>query len=108
VDNGRICLVKLAHPAVVAPHEETVVMRPDRLLERLQRGQYTNVAFKDLTHLVEHLGFELRRVRGSHEIYKHPGINEKLVLQASSGQAKPYQARQLLALVEQYDLRLEG
>jgi predicted RNA binding protein YcfA (HicA-like mRNA interferase family) len=55
---------------------------------------------------LEGLGFELRRVSGSHHVFAHPDITELLNLQSVSGQAKPYQLRQLMRLVERYDLRL--
>lgn len=60
-----------------------------RLLIRLARGEVRNVRFADVCRLAEALGFELRRVTGSH-------------------QAKPYQIRQLMRLVELYDLELEA
>ena len=44
---------------------------------------------------------------GSHQIYSHPSILEMINLQEVKGQAKPYQRRQLVRLVERYDLRLE-
>ncbi len=47
------------------------------------------------------------RASGSHEIYAHPSITELVNLQKIRGQAKPYQLRQLLRLIERYDLRLE-
>jgi predicted RNA binding protein YcfA (HicA-like mRNA interferase family) len=67
-----------------------------------------NVAFADMRSLVEDLGFELRRVSGSHHIFAHPDIPELLNLQDAQGQAKPYQVRQLLRLIERYDLKLES
>ena len=67
-----------------------------------------NVAFADLRSLVEDLGFELRRISGSHHIFAHPDIPELLNLQDARGQAKPYQVRQLLRLIERYDLKLES
>ncbi len=54
------------------------------------------------------LGFELRRVSGSHHVFAHPDIAELLNLQSVRGQAKPYQLRQLIRLVERYDLRLRN
>jgi predicted RNA binding protein YcfA (HicA-like mRNA interferase family) len=66
-----------------------------------------NVAFGDLCGLVEKLGFELRRVSGSHHVFVHSDISELVNLQSIRGQAKPYQIRQLMRLVERYDLRLE-
>ena len=82
-------------------------MNPRLLLDRLAHGQLTNVRFADAQRLAEALGFELDRVRGSHHIYRPPGIGQRINLQARGGQAKPYQLRQLLDLVERHALRLK-
>jgi predicted RNA binding protein YcfA (HicA-like mRNA interferase family) len=79
-----------------------------KLLIRLARGELTNVAFGDARGLLEGLGFDLRRVSGSHHVFAHPDIAELLNLQSVRGQAKPYQLRQLMRLVERYDLRLRN
>jgi predicted RNA binding protein YcfA (HicA-like mRNA interferase family) len=76
-------------------------------LARLARGETANVAFGDLCGLAEQLGFELRRVSGSHHVFGHTEIQELVNLQSVRGQAKPYQLRQLMRLVERYDLSLE-
>jgi len=60
-----------------------------------------------MRRLVESFGFELRRTSGSHHIFVHPDVPELLNLQEVRGQAKPYQIRQLLDLVERYNLELE-
>jgi predicted RNA binding protein YcfA (HicA-like mRNA interferase family) len=83
-------------------------VRPERLLRRLKTGHMANVSFPDFQRLIEALGFELETIRGSHHIYRHVEQVARLNLQPIKGQAKPYQIRQLLALVEQYDLKLEG
>jgi predicted RNA binding protein YcfA (HicA-like mRNA interferase family) len=70
-------------------------------------GEVANVAFADLCQLVETFGFELRRTRGSHHVFVHPEVRELLTLQEVGGQAKPYQIRQFLRLVERYALRME-
>jgi len=57
--------------------------------------------------LVEGFGFRLVRVSGSHHIFAHPDIPQLVNLQSARGEAKPYQIRQFLRLVEQYNLRLE-
>jgi hypothetical protein len=80
---------------------------PRRLLARLARGDLANVSFTDMRRLVESFGFELRRTSGSHHIFVHPDVPELLNLQEVRGQAKPYQARQFLRLVERYALNLE-
>lgn len=82
-------------------------MNDRRLLARLARGDVRNVRFVDLRRLVETLGFECRRITGSHHIFAHPRVPELVNLQDVLGQAKPYQVRQLMKLVELYDLSLE-
>jgi predicted RNA binding protein YcfA (HicA-like mRNA interferase family) len=82
-------------------------MSPRELLQRLARGQLRNVRFSDLQRLLAALGFDLDRVRGSHHIYRHRVVRERVNLQPQGGQAKPYQLRQVMELVERYDLRLE-
>jgi HicA toxin of bacterial toxin-antitoxin, len=77
---------------------------PRRLLARIARGDLANVAFSDMQRLVEAFGFELRRTSGSHHVYVHPDVRELLNLQNTRGQAKPYQIRQFLQLVERYAL----
>jgi len=57
--------------------------------------------------LVEGFGFKLARISGSHHIFIHPEIPELINLQEVKGQAKPYQIRQVLRLVERYNLKLE-
>lgn len=55
----------------------------------------------------EPFGFQLDRTSGSHHIFSHPGIPDLVNLQEKDGQAKPYQVRQFLRLVERYDLTLD-
>lgn len=80
-------------------------MRPRKLLKRIVASPY-NVRFRDLLALAEALGFRVARTEGSHHILTHPGIPELLNLQEVKGKAKPYQIRQLLLLVERYNLHL--
>ena len=82
-------------------------MRERRLLYRLSQGALNNVRFSEMTGLIEKFGFVLARVSGSHHIFHHPEISELLNLQDVRGEAKPYQIRQFLRLVERYDLRME-
>jgi hypothetical protein len=57
--------------------------------------------------LTEGFGFREARTRGSHHILAHPDVPPLLNLQQVRGEAKPYQIRQLLRIVERYDLELE-
>jgi predicted RNA binding protein YcfA (HicA-like mRNA interferase family) len=78
-----------------------------KLLRRLSGGALHNVSFGDMTSLAEGFGFRRLRVSGSHHIYAHQRVAELINLQDVGGEAKPYQIRQFLRLVERYDLILE-
>lgn len=75
------------------------------MLVRLKRGDFANVSFGDMKKLVEWFGFVLSRTAGSHHIYKHPLVPGLLNLQNAGGEAKPYQIRQFLRLVELYNVK---
>jgi predicted RNA binding protein YcfA (HicA-like mRNA interferase family) len=81
-------------------------MNKRSLLRSILAGS-KNVRFADMVGLVEAFGFRLSRTSGSHHIFVHPDISELVNLQNVQGQAKPYQVRQFLKLVEKYDLELE-
>ena len=80
-------------------------MNKKKLLEKILSGP-KNVQFNDMVALVEAFGFRLSRVRGSHFIFVHPEIPDLVNLQEINGKAKPYQVRQFLSLVEEYNLEL--
>lgn len=80
-------------------------MNTRRLLEKALNSP-RNLRFGELIRLVEAFGFHLSRVSGSHHIFIHPQVPELVNLQNVDGQAKPYQIRQFLQLVERYNLTL--
>jgi len=82
-------------------------MRPQPLLFRVVHGDLANVSFTDMRRLVEAFGFELSRTSGSHHIFSHRDVPWLLNLQEVRGQAKPYQIRQFLRLVERYALEMK-
>jgi len=82
-------------------------MNRKKLLRRLAQGAVQNVGFSDFVGLVKGFGFTLARVSGSHHIFVHPRLAELINVQDVGGQAKAYQIRQFLRLVERYDLKLE-
>ena len=81
-------------------------MNKRKLLKKVLAGSNT-LRFGDLVVLVEAFGFELARTSGSHHIFAHPAVPELLNLQDRKGEAKPYQVKQFLELIEQYALTLE-
>jgi hypothetical protein len=82
-------------------------MKPKPLLQRLVSGAFRNVSFSDFRGLVESFGFTLDRINGSHHIFIHAQVSELVNLQEVRGEAKPYQMRQFLRLVERYNLEME-
>ena len=82
-------------------------MRKKKLLEKALSST-KNIRFKEMVTLVEAFGFRLSRISGSHHVFIHPDIPEQINLQSVKGQAKPYQVRQFLKLVERYNLTLEN
>ncbi len=83
-------------------------MNPSKLLRRLASGALNNVSFADFRRLIEACGFELERIQGSHQIFRHRRVCKELVLQPlKNGDAKPYQIRQFLYLIEEYHVKVE-
>lgn len=81
-------------------------MKSRKLLQKIL-GDSKNIRFTEMVNLVESFGFKLKRTDGSHHIFSKPGIPGLVNLQDVKGQAKPYQIRQFLKLVEKHDLKLE-
>jgi predicted RNA binding protein YcfA (HicA-like mRNA interferase family) len=82
-------------------------MNKRKLLAKALTGS-KNLRFTEAVRLAEAFGFQLSRVRSSHHVFVHPTLRELVNLQEVGGRAKPYQVRQLLDLVERYNLQLDG
>jgi hypothetical protein len=81
-------------------------MNKRKLLAKALTGS-KNLRFTEAVRLAEAFGFRLSRVRGSHHVFVHQTLRELVNLQEVIGKAKPYQVRQLLDLVERYNLLLK-
>ncbi|MGM0761006.1 MAG: type II toxin-antitoxin system HicA family toxin [Thermodesulfobacteriota bacterium] len=81
-------------------------MKKKKLLKKIIAGS-RNVRFSDMVNLVQGFGFRLSRTEGSHHIFNHPDIPEQINLQEVNGEAKPYQIRQVIKLIEKHNLHLE-
>jgi len=80
------------------------VARPDNLLTRILKGRSdATIPFSELRTLLRRLGFA-ERVRGSHHIFTKEGIEEILNLQPRGRHAKPYQVKQVRAVVVKHRL----
>ena len=80
-------------------------MTARKIYEKLLAGS-RNVRFEALCKVAKAFGYRLDRTRGSHHIFEHPSATRPLNLQNDRGQAKPYQIRQFLRDVEEFQLTL--
>ena len=73
------------------------------ILNILNGASDANIAFKDLCQLLTHLGFD-ERTKGSHHLFRKAGVEEKINLQRDGNKAKPYQVKQVRAVILKYKL----
>jgi len=83
------------------------LLNKEKLLTQLQNN-CKNVRYNDFVVLIKTFGFKLIRIKGSHNIFERPDVPEMINIQNDKGNAKPYQIRQFLYLVEKYNLQMEG
>jgi predicted RNA binding protein YcfA (HicA-like mRNA interferase family) len=81
-------------------------MKKAKLLKKILSGSQ-NIRFSEAVSCAEMFGFHLDRIQGSHHIFMHPHVPELINLQNVKGKAKPYQIKQLLQIIESYNLKLE-
>lgn len=62
-----------------------------------------NIDFDDLRGILLDLGFE-ERTKGSHHLFRKSGIEERVNLQRDGRNAKPYQVKQVRAVILKYRL----
>jgi len=76
----------------------------EKLLRRILDGRSdANIRFSDLRGLLLHLGFE-ERTRGSHHIFWRADVEARINVQQQGSKAKPYQVRQVRAVILRYRL----
>jgi predicted RNA binding protein YcfA (HicA-like mRNA interferase family) len=80
------------------------VTRREKLVADVLSGRAdANIAFDDLRGLLLSLGFD-ERTKGSHHLFRKPGIEERINLQRDGRNAKPYQVKQVRAAILKYKL----
>lgn len=62
-----------------------------------------NIDFDDLRGLLLSLGFD-ERTKGSHHLFRKSGIEERINLQRDGRNAKPYQVKQVRAVILKHNL----
>lgn len=81
--------------------------KPAKLYALLLQSTNRAVNYRDFIAMVEAFGFRNIRTKGSHATYVNPTCSSPLVLQPKGKDAKRYQIRNFLDIVEEYGLTLE-
>ena len=82
--------------------------KPTKLYEQLLANPGRIISFRDFERLLRAFGFELDRTVGSHRQYVHPAVPRSFPVQPTGKDAKRYQIREFLELVERYALHLKA
>ena len=80
------------------------MVKPAKLYEQLVHSHSRTISFQDFERLLAVFGFERARTTGSHRQYVHPAIPRPFPIQPDGKDAKRYQVREFLGLVEDYGL----
>ena len=80
-------------------------MKKRKLLRKLLSGS-KNIRFSEAVTCAEAFGFQLSRITGDH--YVHPEVPELVNLQDVRGRANGYRVKQLLEIIERYNLQMEN
>ncbi|MDQ6951766.1 MAG: type II toxin-antitoxin system HicA family toxin [Mariprofundales bacterium] len=80
----------------------------DKLIRKIMLARSdANIAFTDLIALLLAMGFR-ERVRGSHHLFTRSDVVERVNLQRDGSKVKPYQVRQVRAILSQYGWRQDN
>ncbi len=79
----------------------------EKLFARTTANPGQQIAFREFVALIEAVGFRHARSKGSHRSYRHADCPKLLVIQPQGNQAKRYQVREFLDMVEEFRLSLE-
>jgi hypothetical protein len=78
-----------------------------KLLAKVLSGRSdTNIDFDDLRRLLDRLGFS-ERIRGGHHVFVKEGVHDMINLQREGRMAKPYQVRQVRAVITSNGLTVD-
>jgi len=81
--------------------------KPAKLYALLLESTNRSVSYRDFIAMVKAFGFRNVRTKGSHASYTNPTCPAQLILQPKGKDAKRYQIRNFLDIVEEYGLTLE-
>ncbi len=80
--------------------------KPEKLFAKIKNNPQ-DVRFDEICKIAQVFGFRYKGGKGSHKVYSRKGIPEILNFQNVRGKAKPYQVKQFLKLIEDYNLTIK-
>ena len=80
--------------------------KPEKLFAKIKNNPQ-DVRFDEICKIAEVFGFRYKGGKGSHKVYSRKGIPEILNFQNVRGKAKPYQVKQFLKIIEDYNLTIK-
>jgi len=81
-------------------------LKSKKLLEKVLKNPY-EVRISEMSKLLEAFGFVLKRIEGSHHIYKHSNVPYLINIQNRKGKVKSYQVNQFISIINVFKLSLE-
>ena len=78
--------------------------RIDKLFAKLLENPRATISFRDFEKLLKAFGFEHDRTKGSRKLWVHPDVPKIMNVQVDGKDAKSYQVREFLELVEEHGL----
>lgn len=78
-----------------------------KLYATLNANRRGIISFRDFEALLRAFGFKLERTVGSHRQYVHPRVPLPLPIQPEGKDAKRYQVRQFLDMIEEFSLSID-
>ena len=78
-----------------------------KLYARMLANRGAALSFRDFERLLTAFGFLLDRTTGSHRQYVHPFVPRPFPIQPSGKDAKRYQVREFVDMIDAYGLSME-
>ena len=82
-------------------------MNKKKLFKEIIQSRGKNVLFTDFVLILEAFGFQFDRINGSHHIFIHKSSKQLISVQRDGKDAKAYQIKQFISIVEKFNLQME-